>query len=251
MKTESYRSILISELEKRKERNSAYSLRAFSRQLKLSPAQLSKIISGKKPLTPKTAAKIADALAFTPLERAAFVESTVSDINEESSVNPREIREEEFHLIADWYHFAILSLSELKHHKSDPRWIASQLGIKVSEASDAVFRLQKLNVIEVRNGKMRQVMKPLKTATDIPSAAIRLHHFQNFEQAKRKLEETAVEEREYTSITMAISRKKIPQAKKMMTQFKRKLSTLLENGEKDAVYTLSLQLFPVSRLEKP
>jgi uncharacterized protein (TIGR02147 family) len=194
---------------------------------------------------------MADALAYTPLERAAFIESTVSEIYLEPIDFQHELREEEFHLIADWYHFAILSLSELKSHRSDPRWVAAQLGIPVQQASEALQRLIRLNIIEVQAGKIRQVMKPIKTTTDVPSTAIRTYHRQNLERAKEKIEEVAIEDREYTSITMAISRRKIPQAKKLMTDFKRKLSTLLESGDKEAVYTLSLQLFPVSKLEKP
>jgi uncharacterized protein (TIGR02147 family) len=244
-----YRLFLKEELERRRQVNSLYSLRAFSRQLKMSPAQLSQIISGKRPLTAKTAFRIAEVLALSPLETSTFVESTLQSVPKETSTAV-EIKEDEFSLIADWYHLAILSLSELRQHRADPRWIASQLGIKTSEASVALQRLQKLKIIEIKGGKVRQIMNPLKTPSDVPSSANRIYHAQNLDKAKEKLETVPVADREFSAITMAVSRKNLPKAKKMITEFKRKLCALLEQGEKQAVYSLAIQLFPVSKLEE-
>jgi uncharacterized protein (TIGR02147 family) len=247
----SYRELIRSEYDSRKARNSNYSIRAFSRFLGISPAQLSQLLSGKRPLTAGTAQKIAERLNYSPLERASLLESTLQrGVPAETRVDPRVLDEEEFQLIGTWYHYAILSLSEVKGSKSDPRWIASQLGISVSDASQAVDRLIRLGVAEVKNGKLRQVAPNLRTSVDIPSGAIRSYHHQNLDNAKLKLDEISVEDREFSAITTAISRKKIPQAKKLINEFKRKLSTLLEAGEKEAVYTLAIQLFPVSKLEK-
>lgn len=245
-----YRTILRDELDKRKQVNPSYSLRAFSRQLKISPAQLSQIISGKRTLTAKNAFRIAEVLNFSPTEKSLLVESTLQSGENKIDPGPIEIQDEEFQLVSDWYHYAILSLSELPRHKADPRWIARQLGITPQEASDALARLVRLKIIEIKQGKMTQVMKPIRTTTDIPSAAIRRHHLQNLEKSKEMLESVPVEQREYSAITMAVAPKNLPKAKKMVTEFKRKLASLMENGEKQAVYTLAIQLFPVSKMEE-
>lgn len=245
-----YKMILREELLKRKQTNPSYSLRAFSRQLNVSPAQLSQVISGKRPLTAKTAFRIAEILNFSPTETSLLVESTFQPGEKKNDVVPTEIRAEEFQVISDWYHFGILSLIELPNHKADPRWIARQLGITPTEASEALARLVKLKIVEVAKGKMTQVMKPVRTSTDIPSAAIRRYHLQNLDKSKEMLGIVPVEKREYSAITMAVSLKNIPKAKKMITEFKRKLAGLMENGEKQAVYTLAIQLFPVSKVEE-
>lgn len=244
-----YRTFLKEELEKRRQANSLYSLRAFSRQLRMSPAQLSQIMSGKRPLTAKAAFRVAEILNLSPLETTSFIESTLQ-AGAMADAGPTEIKEEEFQLVADWYHLAILSLSELRNHRADPRWIAGQLGITVSQASEALQRLHRLKIIEIKGGKIRQIMKPIKTTSDIPSAAIQIYHRQNLDKAKEKLETVPVADREYSTITMAVSRKNLPKAKKMILDFKRKLCGLLEQGEKQAVYSLAIQLFPVSKLEE-
>jgi uncharacterized protein (TIGR02147 family) len=244
-----YQQQIRNEYDQRKTRNPNYSIRAFSRFLGISPAQLSQIISGKRPLTPKTAQKIADRLNYSPLERASLLESTLEKKGRVASWDPRVLGEEEFQLIGKWYHFAILSLSEIRGSKSDPRWIASQLGISMVEASQAVERLIRLGIAEVRNGKLRQISDHLATSEEVPSGAVRSYHHQNLDNAKQKLDEIEVKDRDFSAITMAISRKKIPQAKRLISEFEEKISALLESGENDAVYTFAIQLFPVSKLE--
>ena len=75
--------------------------------------------------------------------------------------------QDEFALISDWYHFAILGLAEIKSSKASPLWIAKRLGITHDEAKEAVDRLLRLRIIEVENGKINQVIKNLKSTTNI------------------------------------------------------------------------------------
>jgi hypothetical protein len=48
LKHRDYRAFLKSELEERMEKNSSYSLRAFARDLTVSPQMLSLVLNGKK-----------------------------------------------------------------------------------------------------------------------------------------------------------------------------------------------------------
>ena len=67
---------------------------------------------------------------------------------------------------------------------------------------------------------------------------------------KKKLESVDVEEREFTTVTMASSPKKIKKAKLLIREFKRKLMEYMEEGEKTEVYTLAIQLFPLTQKEE-
>jgi uncharacterized protein (TIGR02147 family) len=51
-----------------------------------------------------------------------------------------------------------------------------------------------------------------------------------------------------TSITFSINRKNIPEAKKMIRTFRRKMATLMAKGHKTDVYNLNVQLFPVTKV---
>ena len=59
-----YRKILSEEFRRRMKRNLNYSLRAFSRDLNISPSSLSKILRGKQGLSPSMARKICSILNF-------------------------------------------------------------------------------------------------------------------------------------------------------------------------------------------
>ena len=57
----------------------------------------------------------------------------------------------------------------------------------------------------------------------------------------------AFQESDITGITMAIDSKKLKEAKKRITNFRRSLAEFLESGTRDSVYRLNLQLFPLSK----
>jgi uncharacterized protein (TIGR02147 family) len=201
-------------------------------------------MSGKRPMTAKFALKVADKLGLSPLElREAFAEKV-------SSRRPNDhfelLEEEKFKIISSWHHFAILSLSQTSDSKADCKWISQRLGIDYHDAKNAFDRLRSLGFIEIKDGKYFQVPKPMHTTNDVPSSAIRKYHKQNMELASRKLDEVGVEDREYSAITFATNAKKLSIAKKMIRQFKADLAELLECDKKEEVYTLAIQLFPVS-----
>ena len=56
------RLLLQRELERRCQSNPKYSLRAFAKALKMSPAALSYMLTGKRPVSKKTVKKIVDRL---------------------------------------------------------------------------------------------------------------------------------------------------------------------------------------------
>lgn len=242
------------ELKKRQQRNPYYSLRAFAQLLGISPAHLSQILNTKRPLTLKTAKKMARALKLSPLEAEHFLsdlyEGTEESLEEELLQQGRLILEEDkFQLISDWEHFAILSLSEVNGNRFDARWIARRLNISILRATDARDRLLRLGIIQKEGRSFKQVAPPISTTDDILNASIQKNHLQILELAKDKLEKTPIELREYTSVTLATNPKRIEEAKKLIRNFKRRLTRFLEDSEKTEVYTLSIQLFPLSKTE--
>ena len=68
-----------------------------------------------------------------------------------------------------------------------------------------------------------------------------------FRSAIAALEYSPVEERDVSSVTMAIDVQRIPLAKEAIRAFRRRLMRLLEAGSPDEVYNLNIQLVPVTR----
>jgi uncharacterized protein (TIGR02147 family) len=67
-----YRDILKEEFSQRRRRNPRYSLRAFARDLKLSPSMLCDVINGNHGLSRAGASKVAQALNLNPQESEFF-----------------------------------------------------------------------------------------------------------------------------------------------------------------------------------
>ena len=229
--------------------------------LGLPPGRMSEILANKRPLTPNIGRTVADRLGLDPTARTQFLATiqkekasrkkptlgTPAPANDKIDKNYQQLSVDAFHVISDWYHFAILSLVETDDFRSEPKWIAKRLGISVIEVRTALERLLRLELLEQKNKTIKRTAKNLTTTQDVQSSAIRHSHRQVLEKAVASLEEVAVADRDITSISMAMDPKKLPIAKEMIRQFRRTLCSFLESDKKEEIYYLTVQLFPVTR----
>jgi uncharacterized protein (TIGR02147 family) len=259
-----YRHFLKDELEARISKNSGYSLRAFARDLKITPQILSSVMKGKKSISIEVAAIMSDRLGFNPTEASLFIDlviyahsknSTTKKIlefriNEKLAVNSdyKTLNIEAFKAISDWYHYAILELTHTKKFKSNSQWIAARLGISTHEVEQAVHRLKLLELIEENSsGQLTRTDVNVSAIFGVPSAALRKFNRQLLEKAAESLEEQSIEERDITTITMAIDPERLTEAKKMIAQFRRKICQFLEQGNRTEVYSFVPALFRLSK----
>lgn len=268
MKTERYfQTCLKQELAERLQKNSRYSLRSFARSLKLDPSTLSRILTGQKIPTPELSKKILKQLSLTPKEEKQFLLS-MAQAYEEDGVqrkkpevrailkNPthkiveRDLTPEIFRVISDWYHYAILQLIETEDCKSDIKWIARELDIQEIEVKLAIDRLLELEMIEVVNERFVRTAERLTTGDlTITTSALRKRIKQITEKSVYSLENTPIEKRNHTTMTMAIDPEQIPVAKEMIQEFMDQLCAALQTKKKK-VYELQVNLFPIQRTEK-
>ena len=250
LETIAVQKLLNEELARRKAANPAYSLRSLARQLKVSPAALSLLLNGRRSASKKLAQHLSRTLALDPRQEADLLALYDLKKQKKPARNQEElrIRADQFHLVADWHCFAILSLLETEGAKPKAPWIAQRLGLTTAAAESALERMVRLGLLKVNAKGAYQLTNQHFTTTDeIASSAIRKNHTQMLELAKVSLERDPLELRDLLSITMAIDPEKIPQAKALMRDFREKLSNFLTAGKKSEVYALSLQLIPLSR----
>jgi uncharacterized protein (TIGR02147 family) len=258
-----YRDFLRSEFEGRKQAKMQYSLRAFARDAGTSIAFLSQLISHKRNLSVEKAFQLGTHLGWEP-EKIKFFSTLVryqncaqplskSNIEKELKIFRKKyplyynLKVEQFRLISDWWHFAILELSELNNFRSDALWISKRLGISVTETQDAISRLKRLGLLVETVRGYRKSQNNYKIA-NVASQAIQNFHKQNLERARSAIEKQPLSEREFLGATMAIDPKNIPLAKKKISQFTSELMSLLEKGDKKVIYHFSSQLFRAQEL---
>ncbi len=249
-----YREWLLNILKERKKLRPRYSLRALAQSLGISPATFSQVLSGKRRLTEKSAMKIAKCLGLSPLERDALLELCHKEDFPELPPprdNTRDwtiVSDDLFRIISHWYHYAILEMTDIENHQGDPEWMGKKLGISLEDASSALNRLLKLGLLQrMPEGKLKRTSKPLTVGDNIPSEAIREHHLSQLLKASYSLRHHSMNERYFSSGTMAIDSKNLPKAQEAIKSFRRKLCKMLQGGKPDRVYIASFQLFPASQ----
>jgi uncharacterized protein (TIGR02147 family) len=242
------RLVLMEELEKRCRANPKYSLRGFARALGMSPSGLSLVLSGQRGFSKKAAEKIAAKLGFDPKKTKFFTQSAVKRGTRPAQLNTSQIELDQFATIAEWYHFAILSLIDTKDFVPKVQWIASRLDISIAETKSALRRLTALGILDTTTPSWKQIGAPIFLKNEASTAATRLHQKHTLEKAIYSLENDPFSEREHNSVTMAIHPKHVSYARKKIREFLMDLMSDLEKkGEAQEVYNLSVQLYPTTR----
>jgi uncharacterized protein (TIGR02147 family) len=242
-----YHSLLQEAFQARREKNPSYSLRAFSRALGISPTTLSKVFRYERNLSPRNLQKLGVFLELSPFE---IEKLSLRKMAKRVEPTARRMAEDEFHLISDWFHFAILNLAKIPSSRFDAGWISRRLAIGRVEANGALKRLERMGLIEKKGRRLVRTSARILTTTDVPSRALKKFHRQQLNLAIEALQNVPVERRDITSVTMAVDPARLTLAKKKIAEFRDLLSDFLEGGEKKEVYLLSFQLFPLEQREK-
>lgn len=239
----------------RQSRRPGYSLRAFARQLAISAPALSEILKGKRRVSKAMAHRLVQKLCLDPVSQqnvlADLFDQTKTEKFRPQSRRHRQrlqLQMDQFHLISDWHHFAILSLTETRDFCADPIWIAGRLGVTETLAAESLERLVRLGCLKRdRRGRYKQSSPGVVTSDNIANLSVRKAHYQNLDLARRSLDEDPVSLRDFTAITMAIDPEKLAEANAMIRTFRDRLCRFLESGEKTEVYRMCMHLFPLSK----
>lgn len=258
-----YREILSYEYERRQAHNNSYSLRAFARDIGLTPSKLSEIFSKKQGLSKLKALNISKTLAFNAIESDYFstlVESehARSKIAREAaslrlqkfrSSNVKKYRNKVFEFVSSWEYLAILELVQLKNARSEVNWIASKLGLTKQRANECIKKLVSEKLIEKKRNKfVRRDKSFMMWGDDIPSRSIRNFHTGVIEKSLDSMECDSIEKRAFRSTVIQADPSRLQEANKMIEKFSVELNKFLNNGNKASeVYYFSTQLFPVTK----
>lgn len=248
---------LLQEWHARRAKNAALSLRSFARFLQIPAGRLSEVLSGKRKISLELAERLADRLAIDPATRSALTAAVRKTkrgrrrqrvaAQDEHDPEYRQLTIDAFHVIADWYHFAILSLRDCANFRPEEDWIARRLGIGKTEVCLALTRLERLGLIEREGSTWIRTEQNLTTTHDVRSAGLRRGHRGILERAIASLETVDVNLRDVTNMTMAVHLDDLPQAKALLAQFRRKFAKTIEvRKDRTEVYTLALQFFPLT-----
>lgn len=264
-----YRFFISRELQARKRRRSGYSLRAFARDLNMPAPKLSQVLSGTCGISRERGALIAESLGLPQDERELFLcqieaehsrspkarlqaQKKLITLDEKDDFGPLAL--DRFKIISDWYHSALLELPQLKRFRSDPKWISNRLGVDKSKIESAIERLLDFGMF-IRNKDTQELERTknhLATPSGISAKEIREHHSQILSKADQALETFPISQRDFSAITMAIDSSRLEEAREKLKEFRREFCKDIQKSKnKDRVYCLSIQFFPLDKGDTP
>lgn len=266
-----YRLFLREHYLAQKAHSRAFSHRAFSRRAGLrSSNYLSLVMKGARDLSSEMAPRFARACGLTKGEADFFCElvayGQAKSTEEKQRAQERLARFRQFRAAhrlldeqtayhANWYMPAIRELVSLPSFREEPKWIASHLEPTIGErqAQEALETLQRLGLL-VRDarGRLRQAQALLTTGSGPLGHQIFVYHQAMIDLAKRALDELPREDRDISSLTLALSADALPLLKRRLAELRQELLQLAElERAPERVVQLNLQLFPLSRRASP
>lgn len=245
------------ELSNKQKVNHGYSLRAFARDLDMNSSTLSQVLSGKRKLPVKNIEKVLLKLELTPEAKHLFFESyyrsssRLDSIKIDPSDNRFVLEQSQFKVIAEWEHYAILAMFNLASFQLNEETVSQKLGLSLNRTQVVLENLKQAGLIKRDDtGKLVKTHPDLKTSEDVLSKGLQESHKETVKMSLDKLESTDVLKRDYSSTTLAIDMQKLPEAKQIIREFRRKMTELMKEGDQTEIYQLAIQFFPLSHLDK-
>jgi uncharacterized protein (TIGR02147 family) len=264
--------VLISHFEMKQAKNAGYSKRAYSRDLGVSPAFLSQILSNKRSLSPARAELISKKLNLSQDERDYLIAQAITSTSRSETLKAKAstqlkrlihaqstitLAKSDFAVISDWHHLAIFQSMFLKNYperceeKGEVTYLSQFLKVPAAEVTDALKRLSRLKVIESKGSFHRPLMNHLAIKNKAPSAVIRKFHRQIIEKSLVAMEAQSVERRLFNTTTLTINDADLPSIARDYETFYQGMIQKYSNQtqsdfEPNSVYAFSTQLFALS-----
>jgi len=245
------------ELGRRVKVNSRYSQRGFARSLGLSPGELSEVLRGKRKLGLKGALKISRSMGLNPAETRHLLQLAQIERSKEWNIETRltsepapltgtAVNDDVFHLVSEWYYFAILTLFETKDFHWNSLWIAKRLGITRTQVKVAMDRLLRMGLVKKENGRFICSNDHICTG-GVPSAAVRQYHRQMLNKALQALDFQPVQERDFSGVGFACDPRDVEAIRREISEFEQNLAAKYKKSRGGSdVYHVEIALFRLS-----
>ncbi len=260
-----FRAFLSAVYTQAKARDTGYSYTQLSEFLGVGSANAHAIISGKRPLTYKTAEKVVDALGLAGLQKKYFLslvkqERAKTDRDRDEAFEerlalrqkdlPSELDRRQLAFFEHWYHAAILEILRLDHSQSSVEWIASNIRPELpqTKVKESLDLLQELGYLSWNDEKQRlfPTDATITTGNEVLTLALMSFHRQMLKLSLEALDNVERTERDISAITITASPALKEQMKdELVALRKRFLKLSAEETGASEVLQVNLQMFPL------
>lgn len=258
---QSAKDFLKDSIGERKRLSPDFSIRKFCKASNFgSHSHLVMILAGRRRITLKQVPALSEGLALTSEERVYFqtliqLDNATSEEEKNlcklwlNDLNPKReyriLEVEQYHMIADWIHMAILTLAKIEGAVISPENISSLIHEKIPlpKIREAIERLLDLGLLTEENGKLKPTFESVKTKDDVSNKGAREYHKQVARLAIEAVDEQVPEMREFQSFALTLPKGKLPLAKELIRKFRHQLSQIMDAEPGYEVYQCNLHFF--------
>jgi uncharacterized protein (TIGR02147 family) len=222
------------------------------------------VITGSRNLTEKSGRKVSRALELNKEEsdffKALIKFNETEDLDEKNIYYAKLLRMRSFQkaqksesfvheFYSHWYNAAILEALGTHWRKKKPQEMADSLGISLDELKLALKTLSKLGLIEKTPKGWITKESSFEVAPGLMSFHIRNFHKEMISRALESVENLEVEQRNLSSVTIALSDKNYEDFCNRLDQFSRDCNALYSaDANPEKVYQFNFQVFPLLKL---
>ena len=253
------RDYLKFEHELRRARRPSYSMRAFARDLDISPSSLNDFLKGRIGMSEDRIESISARLRWTESRKTHFKDLIIVQHHKDPAVKQSAqmrvrsrlkdgsfgLSVEAFKAVSEWYHLVILEMCDLKDAMDAGR-IARELCLPPATAARAIKRLASLGLLKKTQAGWKPVEGTNHFGDESPSEAIVTFHSQILDLAQKALHEKPMTEREAHSLVFSMDRADIS---KMNAEIRGALLNLVnkyaQTPHRNHIHAISLQSFAI------
>ena len=265
-----YRKFLRDWFAAKKKERQPISYRLFSSRAGFtSPNFLKLVMDGERNLTEKSLAKFLVALKLNKKEEEFFRNlifyNQAGDhekknyyykrlMQSQNLTNVNLIRKEEYEFYSNWHHLVVRELVVHPRFDGTPEWISQKTNPKISPAQveGSLVLLEKLGFIKKgEKNKWEQSTPIMSTGPEPKSHMIMEFHKQVLSLTHEMIDRIPPEKRDVSSVSLGISKDKIPLLKEKLREFRQELLKLVSDEKNpEEVVFLNMQLLPVTKCEE-
>lgn len=237
--------------EKRRAKNSQYSVRAFARDIGISSGRASEFLRGVSIPGPLLSKRIVAALQLSEKQKHQLNLLIASHLSlrknrKHKRSDTYQLADREFTLLPDWQHFAVLNLLNTAKAQPSILWLSKRLALSEVAIEESLEKLLLAGLVTEENGFYKSTHQHLTSTNTIPSEALRNYHRQMIQRALWSIDNVPIEFRNVTSIMMTANPNNLYKLKVLTNEFKQRAAEMFGEGEATDVYNLCVQIFPAT-----
>jgi len=266
-----YRAYLADYCEWRRQADPGFSQRVFAKEADLpasSSSLLPAVLKGRRNLSQNLRVKFSRALKLA--ERDANYFDVLVQFNQAKGMSEKNffftqlskfrtsrahvLNETQFEFFSKWYYSAIRNFFSMETGQRNPVVIASRLFPEVTpeQVEDAIRLLLSLELIKKTANGYAVTEKHISTPKDVQARAAREHMLELTRMSQELLDKTPAALRQYNALMFTVSSQGFDTVKERIRSFLEELREILDRDQnEDRIYSLTLQLFPNSKLPDP